>query len=95
MQVQENIITTIQTILQPFSKNAITPEAIQGLCEDGAEKQEISKDELLTYDEACRLLNVSKMTLHNWKNQGLIKVIKPMPNSHKAYVLRSSIKFDL
>lgn len=96
MNVPEHIISTIQILLQPYAPNGITPEAIQGLCEGEAEpKQEISKDELLTYDEACKILNCSKMTIHNWQKQGLIRVVKPMPHSHKAYVLRSSIKFDV
>ncbi|MBR4674225.1 MAG: helix-turn-helix domain-containing protein [Victivallales bacterium] len=95
MDIPENIIMAVTTLLAPYTKKEITPEAIKELCEGKKEQgKTISDNELLTYDQTCKLLHISKMTLHNWRKQGIIKIFKPVGSRHKAYVLRSSINID-
>ena len=46
------------------------------------QKADISK-ELLTIDEVCEMLKVSKMTLHRWDKNGVLKKIEV--GGHRRY----------
>ena len=97
-EIPGHIIATIQTLLQPFAKGEITPEAINRLCQDGGDQKQVNRpdkdDELLTLDEACKLLKCSRPTLYKYHEAGYIKIIKPFSKMGKTYVSKNSINFD-
>lgn len=53
-------------------KALIKDSIIEVLEEKTNPKQPDKEDQLIRLNEACQLLKVSKVTIHNWKRAGLI-----------------------
>ena len=94
-RIPEHIISTIKTLLQPYTSNVIEETDIVKLVNPEAHEPKGERDELLTLAEAAKLLRCSKPTIQSYAKKGILEIVKPDPESHKAYVLRNSIKWHL
>ncbi len=90
--IPKNILTTVATLLQPYSQTPITEGSIIALL--APKKEEASKgycdaERFLTPNEALKLLHCTRMTLWRYEKRGKIEVKRP--SRGKTLISRESI----
>ncbi len=75
--------------LQPDDLKALIKDSISEALEEKIKPQQTEKeDQLIKLNEACRLLGVSSVTIHNWKRSGLIPFYRI---SNKIYFKKNEL----